>query len=75
MLTGLTGCSLCLAQVGVHLREGLPVHGHGGQLRLQQDEGSGLHQRERIREGVGRGRLRLPAAGEEPGASHRPSLG
>lgn len=70
VLMGLTGCFLCLTQVGVHLRERLPVLGHRGELRLQQNEGSGLHQCERSREGVGRGRLRLPAAGEEPRASH-----
>lgn len=50
-------------QVGVHLREGIPVHRHGGELRFQQDERGGLHQRERVREGLGCGRLRLSIAG------------
>uniref|UniRef100_A0A8D2ZEB5 P2X purinoceptor n=1 Tax=Scophthalmus maximus TaxID=52904 RepID=A0A8D2ZEB5_SCOMX len=49
--------------VGFHLREGLPVHGHGGQLRLHQNERRGLHGGERSRESLGCGRLRLPSAG------------
>lgn len=49
--------------MGVHLREGIPVHGHGGELRLQQNERRGLHQRQRQREGLGRRRLRLPLPG------------
>lgn len=60
---GLTGCSLPLSQVGVHLRERIPVHGHGGELRLQQNERRGLHQRQRKREGLGRRRLCLPLPG------------
>lgn len=63
VLTGLTGCFLCLFQVGVHLRERLPVHRHSSELRLQQNERSGLYQCEWIRESLGCGRLRLPSAG------------
>lgn len=65
--TLLTGCSLTFffffIQVGVHLRERIPVHRHGGELRLQQNERSGLHQRERERKGLGCRRLRLPFPG------------
>ena len=51
------------AQVGLHLREGLPVERHGGQLRLHQDEGGGLHQQVRAGADLGRGWLRLPVSG------------
>lgn len=52
-----------LPQVGVHLRERIPVHRHGGELSLQQNERGGLHQREWNREGLGCGGLCLSIAG------------
>lgn len=63
VMTRLKACSLCLTQVGFHLRERLPVHGHSSQLRLHQNERCGLHQREWKRESLGCGRLRLPSSG------------
>lgn len=50
-------------QVGVHLWEGIPVHRHGGELRLQQNERGGLHQHQRHWEDLGCGWLRLSIAG------------
>lgn len=60
---GLASWDLCSLQVGVHLRERLPVYRHSSKLCLQQNERSGLHKCERNREGLGCGRLRLPSAG------------
>lgn len=50
-------------QVGVYLRERIPVHRHGGELSLQQNERGGLHQREWNWEGLGCGGLCLSIAG------------
>ncbi|XP_057677580.1 P2X purinoceptor 1 isoform X5 [Corythoichthys intestinalis] len=66
-MTALTHCILRPGQVGVHLRERLPVHRHGRQLSLHQNERSGLHQCDRKGESVGCGRLCLSTTGHMTG--------